>query len=132
MRKVRFFLSLLLLLVLPVQGYAMVRMTVLGADCLMHAHEMPAPVQDATEAMPCHTMQAQAGMTGMQPAHDAPAGDSHVCIKCPLCAMNGSLPSAVAFVLTAAPRHDGPRGLFAEPAAVYVDPPLRVPRGSAA
>jgi len=132
MRKFRFLLSLLLLLVLPVQGYAMVRMTVLGADCLMHAHEMPAPGGDAAAAMPCHTMQAQAGMARMQPAQDLPAGDSHVCIKCPLCAMNGSLPSAIAFTLAAAPRHDGPRGLFVEPAAVYIDPPLRVPRGPAA
>jgi hypothetical protein len=110
----------------------MVRMTVLGADCLMHAHEMQAPAQDAAEAMPCHNTEAQAGMAGMQPAHDAPAGESHVCVKCPLCAMNGSLPSAVALALAAAPRHDGPHGLFVEPAAVYIDPPLRVPRGLAA
>jgi len=133
MRKLRFLLSLLLLLVLPVQGYAMVRMTLLGADCVMRAQETPAPIEDGAEAMPpCHTMAGQA-MDGMQaPGHDMPAGEHPVCVKCPLCAMNASMPAAATFALMAAPRHDGPRGLFLEPATFYADPPLRVPRRHAA
>jgi len=133
MRKLRFLLSLLLLLVLPVQGYAMVRMALLGADCAMHAKQAQAPVEDGAAAMPpCHTMAGQT-MGGMQaPSHDTPGDEHPVCVKCPLCAMNGSMPAAAAFALTVAPRHDGPQGLFIEPAAVYAEPPMRVPRGHAA
>ncbi|HEY4371689.1 MAG TPA: DUF2946 family protein [Burkholderiales bacterium] len=123
MRKLRLFLALLLLLVLPLQGYAAAHMALLGPDAPSSETAM-----QMEEGMPCH-MADMPQDTG----HDTSAPTTeHACVKCPLCALHAGLPLPQTFGLAIAPRHAGPAGTLLAPAMVYLDPPLPVPRGAAA
>lgn len=130
MRKLRVLFSLLLLLVLPVQGYAMARMALLGPDCDAHAPPQVKHAQlelrqavDAEAGMPCHDMQPTAHESAPQ------SGADHGCVKCPLCALHAGAPARAPMPPAGIAPRDAPGGLFAEPATVYLDLPLPVPRG---
>lgn len=123
MRKFRSLMAALLILVLPIQGYAMAAMgmrTPAAMPTAQHAghHAMDAPAMDHQQMH--HADNAM---------HHAPQDKKHACDQCAMCALCGGVLAPSAFDLALSPAlPQDLHGLFFAPLPVYADPPLRVPR----
>jgi hypothetical protein len=124
MVKFRRLIAALLILVLPIQGYAMAAMG------------MRAPAAPVAQHAGHHAMDESAagGHQHMNDpmddaARDAPQDTNHACDKCAMCALCGGILTPSPFDLALSPAlPQDLHGRFVAPAPVYADPPLRVPR----